>query len=703
MALRRWSCLFALVVCAAPAGAQEPPAEQPRPSQQQGQDAQPADDVVVVTASRHEEQLINAPVTMTVIPESVIEGAPSQSLTDLLRVVPGLNTVQTSGRDINVTSRAATGTLSDSLLVLLDGRSIYQDFFGLVMWDFLPIDTAEIKQVEVIRGPASAVWGANAMTGVVNVISKTPREMEGTSVSIRFGQFDRTRSGQAFDGGGLFAVNAVHAVAPDDRFAFKVSAGFLTQEPFLRPDGNVPGTQTRYPTFTNRGTAQHRLDARADYDFEDGRQKLILAGGLASTERMLHTELGPFDIQRGSMLKYGRITYTRDRMKLQFFVNDLDGEGPFLLQNGTDGSPLHMAVENQSYDAEFSNTNVFGTRHLLTYGGNFRHNAFDISLAPRGSRLDGGGAYVQDQIFLSPHFRLFVGTRVDRFGILDKTVFSPRTALIVKPRPNQSIRVSFNKAFRAPSFLNNFFDSAFLTQVDLGPAGIFTFPSAAVGNVELREEQLTAYEIGYITGLGRVTLDAAFWVHRTRDTVLFTETAAYTSRNPPRGWPLPPAVLDELEADGRGLPSQFSYRNFDLITQRGVEVSVDARLAEGLTAFANYSWQGDPVPRGFDITELNLPPTHRVNSGLSYNGRRYFGSASASFNDDAFWQDVLDVRFHGRTESYTLVDAAVGVKSTDGSMTVGVRATNLLNRVAQQHVFGDLIRRTVTGEIRFSF
>ena len=245
--------------------------------------------------------------------------------------------------------------------------------------------------------------------------------------------------------------------------------------------------------------------------------------------------------------------------------------------------------------------------------------------------------------------------------------------------------------------------TAFLTQIDLGSAGTFSFPSAAVGNINLREEQLTAYEIGYIAGLGRITLDAAFYVNRTRNTVLFTQTEAYTSDNPPPGWPLPPAALDELEASGQGLPSQWSYRNFDLITERGVELSADVRVAENLTAFANYSWQGDPVPRGFDIAELNLPPTHRVNAGLSYNGRRYFGSVSASFNGDAFWQDVLDSRFHGRTESYTLVDAGTGVRSADGSMTVGVRATNLLNRVAQQHVFGDLIRRTVTGEVRFSF
>ena len=172
MSLRNSLWGLALIACAAPAMSQEPPAEETtRSSLQEQDDVQPADDVVVVTASRHEEQLINAPVTMTVIPESVIEGAPSQSLTDLLRVVPGLNMVQTSGRDINVTSRSATGTLSDSLLVLFDGRSVYHDFFGFVMWDFLPVDAAEIKQVEIIRGPASAVWGANALTGVVKGLS----------------------------------------------------------------------------------------------------------------------------------------------------------------------------------------------------------------------------------------------------------------------------------------------------------------------------------------------------------------------------------------------------------------------------------------------------------------------------------------------------------------------------------------------------
>jgi outer membrane receptor protein involved in Fe transport len=92
-----------------------------------------------------------------------------------------------------------------------------------------------------------------------------------------------------------------------------------------------------------------------------------------------------------------------------------------------------------------------------------------------------------------------------------------------------------------------------------------------------------------------------------------------------------------------------------------------------------------------------------VNAGASFNRGRYFGSISASYQDKAFWQDVLDARYHGWTTPYTVVNAGAGVRSTDGTMTVAVRATNVFNRTLQQHVFGDLIKRGVIGEVRFLF
>ncbi len=148
-------------------------------------------ETVVVTASRIETTILNAPATMSVLSAETIAAAPSQNFGDLLRGVPGMNVIQTSARDVNLTSRQSTGTAATSQLVLVDGRSVYLDFFGLVAWDFVPTDPNDVKQIEVVRGPASAVWGANALTGVVNIITKSPREAPRASFLATGGGFSR--------------------------------------------------------------------------------------------------------------------------------------------------------------------------------------------------------------------------------------------------------------------------------------------------------------------------------------------------------------------------------------------------------------------------------------------------------------------------------------------------------------------------------
>ena len=113
--------------------------------------------------------------------------------------------IQLSARDVQVTSRSPGNTLTHSQLVLVDGRSAYLDFFGLVLWDLLPTNFDDVEQIEVVRGPASAVWGANAMTGAVNIITKPPRESVGTTVTLSGGYVDR----HAGSGVGLGAGPAV--------------------------------------------------------------------------------------------------------------------------------------------------------------------------------------------------------------------------------------------------------------------------------------------------------------------------------------------------------------------------------------------------------------------------------------------------------------------------------------------------------------
>src|SRR5512132_3620096 len=171
-----------VLALAAPALAQGTASQQQPQTNQDNQNADQTptyEEQVVVTASKTEEQLVNAPAAVSVVTTETIQNSPATNIGDLLRAVPGINVTQVSARDVNLTTRGATSTLSTSQLALVDGRSVYLDFFGMVMWDLVPTNPDEIRQIEVIRGPASAIWGANAMSGVVNVITRSPRELAG--------------------------------------------------------------------------------------------------------------------------------------------------------------------------------------------------------------------------------------------------------------------------------------------------------------------------------------------------------------------------------------------------------------------------------------------------------------------------------------------------------------------------------------------
>ena len=342
-----------------PAG-QQPP-QQTKPDQQQTQkpeEEQPQkyEETVVVSGSRTEEKLINAPVTMTVITADTIENAPTRNFAELLRSVPGLNLTQVSARDINVTTRGATGTLATGQLALLDGRSLYQDFFGFVMWDFLPVNLNEIKQVEVIRGPASAVWGANAFNGVVNVISKSPREIQGTSVTVGLGTFDRSverrRRRQRLAG-----LLQRHARAGDQRSLGVQAVGrrlFAGSRCRGRP-GVIPGSPppgTAYPAFK-----QHRHDAaevrRPPRLRLRGRpDAVVLRRRLPAPKASCTPASGPSTSTRARRWATARSISSARGCSANFFTNVLDGNASNLLTRDVNFQPIAFDFKTKTYDFE---------------------------------------------------------------------------------------------------------------------------------------------------------------------------------------------------------------------------------------------------------------------------------------------------------------------------------------------------------------
>jgi iron complex outermembrane receptor protein len=697
------------------------PEQKPEPKPEQPAEQPKYEETVVVSASRNEEKLINAPATMTVIGPETIRSAPTQNFAELLRTVPGVNVTQVSARDINVTSRGATGTLSTGTLALLDGRSLYQDFFGFVMWDFLPVNLNEIKQIEVIRGPASAVWGANALNGVVNVITKSPREMQGTSAILGVGGFDRPSggTGSSTGSGTLFYISGTHAQAVNDRVAFKLSAGGYTQDPYGRPTGTIPcdrpavciATRKDFPAYNNQGTTQPKFDARVDYDYPDGR-KLTFSGGVAGTDGIMHTGIGPFDINNGTVMGYGKVNFTRKGLKAGFFTNVLNGDAANLLTRDTSGKPIGFTFLTKTFDFEASNVQV-KNNHVVTYGGNLRFNAFDMSLAPKAENRTEGGGYIQDEIFLSKTFRLVAGGRVDRFDYLDTAVFSPRVTFMMKPQESQTFRISYNRAYRSPSVINNFLDVTIAEPIDLTPFAvlnpalrgqIYPLPIRSTGNTSLKETSVDAYEIGYsgVVAKGRAIVSAAFYVNKTKDDIFFTELTneRYNAANPPPGWPLPAFTVALVP--GGTLPAHFTYLNFGKQTQKGFELGVNSTLNQYAGMFVNYSYQAQPKAN-FPLTELNLPAKNRFNIGVNFNRSRYLADLTVTYSDSAFWQDVLDDRYHGTTKSYTLVNGGFAVKWANNRITTAVKGMNLANQAIQQHVFGDIIKRQVVAELRVNF
>ncbi len=699
---------------------------------------QPAfEKTVVVSASRAKILLEDTPTTISVIGRNTIETRPAQNVGDLMREVPGANVVQSSARDVNVATRGPSPFLTGSQLALVDGRPLYFDFFNVIFWDLSAVQANDIEQIEVVRGPASTMWGANAATGVVNMVTRAPRTSQGLEFAVIGGLL--SRSSEAGGTGAMGSLNIRWADAPTDKLAYRLSAGVFYSDPFERPTGVIPEVLTPVDPpvlvgggsyddvfYDNNGTLQPKFDLRIDQEL-DGEGRILYSTGVAYTEGIIQTPIGPFDAQRGTRLAYGQIAYHRGSFRIRSFANYIKGKAPSLLSVDENLDPLRIDFANGVYDVDAGWSDLFGGRHLMSFGGNVRYNTFDLSIAQDADNRIQTGAYIQDEIRFST-FTLALAARADYFSNLEDINFSPRAALIWSPHPEHSFKASFSRAFRTPSAVENFmelsFVGGFIPLDAFDPSLTEPFPLVVnmYGNPDLKAETIDSFEIGYSAVLngGLTHLDANIYVSEIHDKLAnFTSPEAlieagvepyYTSENPPPGWPLNPIVIDFLALQGVYLPANLMYLNIGSIRSSGIELSASHTFRRGVTLFGNYSYQtlpemldpiGDPDRPPSDT--VNTPPLHRFNAGAAYNGQTYLGNLTVNYSDRAFFAQGIQPFYYGYSDSYTLVTASVGRRWSDGWVTTNIKVLNLLDDPVKQHVFGDLMRRTVMLEALFKF
>jgi outer membrane receptor protein involved in Fe transport len=693
-------------------------------------------ETMIVTASRAETSLADAPATVSVLSSEQLEREPARSWADVLRSVPGINATQTSAREVNVASRQSGAFTSGAQLALVDGRPLLFDFFNIVFWDLNSVGLRDIEQVEVLRGPASVMWGANAATGVVNLITRSPRSSTGPSAALTAGDFPRPGTA---DGTGLLAgVDAEWAGNFSEKLSGRLSMGFARSDAYARPTGSVPLTPAPLEpsvtvgggsydaiTYSNRGTQQPRVDARLDQEVGEA-GLVVYTAGYAGTEGIFHTPIGPFEIERGAGLGYGRVAFTNGGFRLSAFANLVHGSAPNLVTLDGSGQPVRIDYRDNQYDLDGGYTTLLGQRHLFSAGANVRDNAFDLSIAPRAGRRIDVGVWAQDEIDLEP-FRLALALRADKPESLANALVAPRVSLGWTPLEGNVIRASYSRGYRIPSAVENFLDISIiggyfpLGLIDPGFGNqLFPIVTRTTGNPGLKAETLDAWELSWQGRFRTTQIGVNLYLNDSDRIISSSATPAalaaagvdpfYTSGNPPPGWPLPPQVLDQLAGQGIVFPREARFLNLGAIRNRGIEISVVQPVSNAVSLRANYSLQARPELRNAPGDPLrptaetvSVPPRHRFNLGGSYTAEKLYGSLVVNYADKAYWADVLNPAYYGYSKSYVLLNASLGLRWWEGHLSTAIRGTNLIGDKVQQHVFGDVLGRMLALDVGVRF
>lgn len=578
-------------------------------------------EVDVTSAARKAEPREESAAAVYVLTEEDIRRSGARSLPDLLRHVPGLSVARLDRNKYAVTVRGFNDRFANKLLVMVDGRSIYTTDFSGVWWDHHDIPLENIARIEVIRGPGGALWGANAVNGVINIQTKAAQQTQGVLLRHIWAT-DAPLNALARYGG-----------SSGDDLHYRLTLSYADRNEAEFPDGSQAEDHWEDGRFSTR------LDWHPDPDTTVTLDGHFFRGRVGQSETLaimpppysIHTKESEDHAGAHIRARLERVVSEDSQWAMQFYCDH------------TRRDSLQLLLDRTTFDLGFQHQYRIDARNELVWGGNARY-----SYAGLGDRFwvnfDSNTAndYLLS-MFLSYERTMFDDTvKLNLGGKLEFNNYSgfelqPTARLMWRPKDKHVLWAAISRAVRTPSFLES---EGHINQLRF-PLGL----AALTGNQDFEAENLLAYEAGYRYRVTeRIAFDLALFENRY-------DGLRYFGLNMPRlEWsPFPPHLLlpfqasNELEAVARGIEFAADYAPLSWWVLRGSWslVDVDITDAPGGISIMSDDPEGDtPQQQAALQSRMDLPHHLELDTTLSWFDRL------PTFDIDSYWD--LEVRLGWR-------------------------------------------------------
>lgn len=504
----------------------------------------------VTTVFKRPGKLSRSPAAVFVLTNDDIRRSGARTIPDALRLVPGVHVVQYDNNNWSVDIRGFGGASGEKQQVLIDGRSVYDQLFTSVFWESQDVMLEDIDRIEVVRGPGGTLWGANAVNGVINIITKSARDTQGSLVAVGAGTTEREFG---------------HA-----RYGWKVGDDAYLRvygKAFSRGAGYVSGAQALDNSDTGHG------GFRADWG-EGKKDAFTFQGDATILNERLNDFPGSLDAQEYTGNLLGRWSHqisSDSDLMVQTYADRL------VLKDVTNGE----STKRNNWDITAQQTYRGFEGHDLIWGGGYRYSRDRFISPPTEGTLNPGGRtlnlfnlFIQDTAQILPD-RLAVtyGTKFEHNDFTGAE-WQPNVRLAYTPDDRQTFWAAVSRAIREPSRVES----------DVFIPGMPSFH----GNRDIAPEKLIAYELGYrVQPRSDLNLDAAVFWNTYEDLVTFEPT---TFRNLMHG----DGYGVELAARWQPvkwfhLDAAYTFLDLELQVDSNSIAGPDAKLIEGSDASNRFS------------------------------------------------------------------------------------------------------------------